>query len=215
MLALVLSDIHDAAENAEKTIKLIHNKGVEVVVICGDLTNFGGRKEAEGVLEKFEGFRVLAIPGNLDTGQVVEVLEEKGMLLHGKCEEIGGFSFCGFGGGLAGHAGSFLLEEKEIRKGLLKACKGRKNVVIVSHLPPLNTKIDLSSSGTHIGSKAVKEAVEEVKPVVLLCGHAHEAFGEEKIGKTECINVGAVKDGRALLLELVKGGKVKWERIQV
>jgi Icc-related predicted phosphoesterase len=40
------------------------------------------------------------------------------------------------------------------------------------------------------GSKAVKKAIEEFKPDVLISAHIHEAGGlEEKKGKTRIINV--------------------------
>jgi Icc-related predicted phosphoesterase len=40
------------------------------------------------------------------------------------------------------------------------------------------------------GSKAVRKAIKEFKPDVLISAHIHEAAGmEEKIGKTKVINV--------------------------
>ncbi len=215
MKVLVLSDIHGNVERLGEIIKLIHNKKLELILICGDLTNQGSKEETERVLEKLNGFRVLAVPGNVDTVHVVETLEEKGMSLHGKVKEIEGFSFVGFGGGSLETPGGFLESEETIKEGLLKLCKGKRNIVMVTHMPPFGTTIDASRSGGHIGSLAVKEVVEKVQPLVLLCGHAHNAFGEIKIGKTDCINIGEAREGRAILLELRKEGKIKWERIQL
>ena len=213
MLALVISDIHGRIESLEKTIKLIHNRSVDLVLLLGDLTNYGETKDAEQGLKPLKGLKVLAIPGNLDTGPVLKAFEEKGISLHAKKKKLGGWTFVGFGGGLQGDPGSFLSSEEEIGKSLGRLLQGEKRTVLLTHLPPFGTKIDLSSKGPHIGSRAVREAVEKSQPVLHLCGHAHESFGEEKIGKTPCINVGAVKNGRALLLEL--GDKPKWERLQL
>jgi hypothetical protein len=78
-------------------------------------------------------------------------------------------------------------------------------------LPPFGTKIDLASSGIHVGSRAVREMIEKKRPVLHFCGHCHEGFGEEKLGETISINVAAVKEGRALLVDLEE---MEWERIR-
>lgn len=212
MLALVLSDIHGRTAFLEKILGLIHNKPVEIAFILGDLTNLGGERETEEVLALLKGFKVLAIPGNFDTGKVLETLEGKGVSLHGKKKKIEKFSFVGFGGGLVGNPGGFLFTEGEIENSLESLLKGEKNAVLLTHLPPFGAKIDLAGSGTHIGSKAVRKSLEKMQPRLHLCGHCHEGFGEEKIGEITSINVGAVKEGKALLLEI--GDELKWERIQ-
>lgn len=213
MRILVLSDIHGRLENLEKAIKLIHNKGVCHALILGDLTNFGGKREAEQVLAAFKGFDAMAIPGNLDTREVLAALEEQGVSLHGKRKKLGKWIFAGFGGGLLGGPGEFMFSEEEIGKALHKLAQGGKKEILATHLPPFGTKIDMAGAGVHIGSRTVKHIIEEKQPALHLCGHAHESFGEEKIGKTISVNAGALKDGRALLLNL--GDEMKWERIQL
>ena len=213
MKILALGDIHGSASRVQKIMGLIHNKGVDLVLITGDFTEFGDSEEAIEVLKLIKGLKVLAVPGNMDSQAVLEVLEEKGISLHGKKEKIGKFTFIGFGGGLIGHVGEFLSSEEKIRKTLLELMQGEKNVILLTHLPPFGTSIDSSHSGTPIGSKAVKEAIEKNQPLLHLCGHCHEAFGGEKIGKTTSINIGAVKEGRALLLELRK--ELKQEEILI
>ena len=213
MLVLVISDIHARFENLQQIVKLIHNKGVGLVLLLGDLTNLGGAKETEQALLPLQGFEVLAIPGNLDTPEVAKTLEEKGLSLHAKKKKLGQFTFVGFGGGLLGNPGGFLFSEEEIKQVLNKLMENEENVVLLTHLPPFGTKINLSSKGLDIGSKSVKEVVEKQQPLLHLCGHAHESFGEEGLGKTVSINVGAVKEGKAMLLEL--GEKPKWERLQI
>jgi Icc-related predicted phosphoesterase len=42
------------------------------------------------------------------------------------------------------------------------------------------------------GSTAVREAIEELQPLVGLHGHIHEGRGETKIGRTLCLNPGSV-----------------------
>jgi len=213
MKILVIGDIHGSVARVQKIVELIHNKDVDLVLITGDLTEFGDVREAEEVLKPVKDFRILAVPGNMDSEAVLHLLEEKRISLHGKKERIGKFSFIGFGGGLENNAGNFLSNEEKIKKTLLELMQGEKNIILLTHLPPFDTNIDKSRNGMPIGSKAVKEILEDAQPIIHLCGHAHSSFGEEKIGKTISINIGAVKEGRALLLEL--GEKLKWKEILI
>lgn len=184
MKILVIGDIHGSATKVQKIVELIHNKDVDLILITGDLTKLGDAREAEEVLKHVKGFRILAVPGNMDSKAVLHLLEEKRISLHGKKERIGKFSFIGFGGGLENNAGSFLSSEEKIKKTLLELMQGEKNIILLTHLPPFDTNIDKSSNGMPIGSKAVKEILKETQPIIHLCGHAHNSFGEEKIGKT-------------------------------
>ena len=213
MLVLAVSDIHGKIENLKKIVELIHNKSLDLVLVLGDLTDLGGASQAEQVLGALPKVKVLAIAGNFDTGEVEKTLEGKGISLHAKKKQVGKWHFVGFGGGLVGDPGRFLFSEEEIEKALLALTQDAKNLVLVTHLPPFGTKIDLAGNGVHIGSRAVRETIEKRQPVLHLCGHCHEGFGAEQIGKTLSVNVGAVKEGKALLLEL--GEKPKWKRLQL
>jgi Icc-related predicted phosphoesterase len=75
------------------------------------------------------------------------------------------------------------------------------------HCPPYNTPIDvapeldetlkpkLSGGGgvnmIHVGSKAVRQAIEKHQPLFGIHGHIHESRGFVKIGRTLCINPGS------------------------
>lgn len=74
------------------------------------------------------------------------------------------------------------------------------------HCPPKPTKLDLATaldnhlvpivqggaaSMTHIGSSAVREAIEKYQPIASLHGHAHESAGEIRIGRTLAVNPGS------------------------
>lgn len=38
--------------------------------------------------------------------------------------------------------------------------------------------LDVSSSGTHLGSEAIREAVLRVRPPLVVCGHIHASGGQ-------------------------------------
>ncbi|WP_456328230.1 metallophosphoesterase family protein, partial [Archaeoglobus sp.] len=74
----------------------IHNEDVTVpegdlIVIAGDFTVEGPVEFAEKFLNKIRG-RVLAIPGNMDPKGVLDILESKGVSIHGKTVEIDGIT---------------------------------------------------------------------------------------------------------------------------
>src|SRR5215204_294306 len=60
-----------------------------------------------------------------------------------------------------------------------------------------------------VGSKAVREAIEEGQPALALHGHIHEAKGNTRIGRTLCINPGSSYEQGQLLGAVVNldGGK--------
>ncbi len=81
-----------------------------------------------------------------------------------------------------------------IEEELLKY-KNISNNIFVCHVPPFGTKLDIDSTGNHVGSKAVYEFILQRQPLLMLCGHIHESptFSNnymDYIGKTLCVNPG-------------------------
>lgn len=91
--------------------------------------------------------------------------------------------------------------EEKIRR---LACPER--AIFNFHCPPFRTKLDLATkldrnlrpvSGpgveteVHVGSAAVRNAIEEVQPLLSLHGHIHESAGEDSLGRTTCLNPGS------------------------
>jgi len=84
--------------------------------------------------------------------------------------------------------------EKDLKK--LKELSKPKKTIYVVHAPPFNTNLDLITTGTHVGSKAVRNFIEKEQPLITLHGHIHESpkmssSWKDKIGSTICINVGS------------------------
>ena len=78
----------------------------------------------------------------------------------------------------------------------LKKLSNPKKTIYVMHAPPFNTKLDLITTGTHVGSKSIRNLIEKEKPFLTLHGHIHESpqmsgSWQDKIGDTICINVGS------------------------
>jgi len=213
MKILVLSDIHSRVENLKSLLKTAENMEFEGILLAGDLTNFGEKGQAEKILKELEktGKKIFAVTGNLDTKKELKLLEKKGISLHARKERFGEFVFIGFGGAV-NCIGETVFSEEEIYEKLKKLIKEEKKVFLLTHSPPKNTSLDKNSSGKHIGSDSVRKIIEEFKPEFSVAGHCHEGFGEEQIGETFCINVGAVKEKRITLIDTKKK---KTERIQL
>ncbi len=212
MRILAISDVHYSLENLRKIKeKFIHNAGL--VLIAGDLTNFGEKKHAEEVLSILEGINIAAIPGNLDTQEVLETLEERNISIHAKKKKIGRHCFIGFGGGMwEKDSGKLLFPENEMAEKVMKLAENETNIVLAVHVPPFNTNLDRKYHA-HFGSQTVRKLIEKIQPEIFVCGHIHESFGQERIGKTLCVNAAAAKEGRAAIIETGKKPMVEFVRV--
>ncbi|HWW62571.1 MAG TPA: metallophosphoesterase, partial [Thermoanaerobaculia bacterium] len=73
------------------------------------------------------------------------------------------------------------------------------------HAPPYGTQLDLAvgldaelrpsmsfgADETHVGSRAVRAAIEKYQPLLALHGHIHEQHAFIRIGRTICVNPGS------------------------
>jgi len=213
MIALVLSDVHGDLRSLRAAKLLMRKLGADFALLLGDITDMGEAEQARGAIKQLRPAKILGFAGNWEMPSVQEELERQGISLHAKKKKIGKITFAGFGGGLHGNPGGFLHSEAGIKEALGRLLEGEKNAVLLTHLPPLGTMLDLAHNGRHIGSAAVREAIEKNQPRLHLCGHCHEGAGEEKIRATTSINVGPANEGNALLLEF--NGKLKWRKVKL
>lgn len=63
--------------------------------------------------------------------------------------------------------------------------------ILITHGPPFR-RLDLTSSGQHVGCKDLYHTIEKVKPRYHLFGHIHEAYGLVQHGETTFINASFV-----------------------
>lgn len=197
MKIAAFGDIHNSVE----AIKMVPCHKFDLVIITGDLTNFGGRDDAQKILEavKDRAENILAVPGNLDHPPVLELLEELDISIHGKGKILNDVGFFGCGGSNVTPFNTPIefSEDKllELMKRAYEHVKDARLHILVSHTPPKESGLDRISSGVHVGSQVVREFIEEVQPALCLTGHIHEAKGQTTIGSTKVINPGMLKDG--------------------
>lgn len=182
----------------------------DLVIIAGDLTHFGGAKEASEVIEAVGKYNkhILAVTGNCDTKEADEYLDEMNVNLHGRTVDVNGLSFTGAGGSLPCPSPTpnvYTEEEYEsIFEGSLRETDGSPRI-LVSHQPPFGTLNDRLSNGEHVGSRTVREFIERYKPLVCLSGHIHEAPGIDTIGGTKIVNPGPLGTRSYAYLDVTDG----------
>lgn len=202
MKLFVLADIHGRTEYPEDAISEMRK--ADIVVIAGDITNFGGSKETAYIIDLIGALndRIVAVPGNCDKPAVGDFLTAHGMNLHGTARIIDGVQFLGIGGSnkTPFHTPNEYTEEemeKTLQRFPEKSNAG--HCILVSHAPPFNTKMDKMFLGLHVGSRSIRGYIEKKQPDIVVCGHIHEAHGADRIVETLIINPGSFPKHYALI----------------
>jgi Icc-related predicted phosphoesterase len=211
MKIISFGDVHMATRNLDRMGEVMRD--CDLVIVSGDLTNFGGPDDARKVLTDVRRAcsAVLAVPGNLDRLEVIPFLEEDGVALHGKGLTIGGIGIFGCGGSNITPFGTPMeLSEDEIYATLragYEAVRDVRPLLMICHTPPYATKCDRIMSGKPVGSTAARRFIEEVKPEVCISGHIHESAGVDQIGATKILNAGPFKGGGYIVVR-AEGGQL-------
>ena len=196
MRLLAFSDLHRDLGQAASLVE--RSSEADAVIAAGDFASVH-----EGLDDTIAALRPIAVPtvlvpGNNETEDALRAAcdgWEAATVLHGQGAEIDGTQFFGLGAGIpiTPWDWSFDLDEQQAAERLAACPEG---AVLVVHSPPKGY-CDTSSSGDHLGSEAILDAIEAKRPPLAVCGHIHEAWGsEDEVGSTKVINLGP--SGRAI-----------------
>ncbi len=190
MKILAFSDLHRDLTQAAELVD--RSSDADVVIAAGDFASVHeGLEEAIDALKPISVPTIL-VPGNNETEDALRAACEgwdSATVLHGQGTEIDGTQFFGLGAGIpiTPWDWSFDLDEDQAAQKLADCPEG---AMLVVHSPPKG-HCDQSSSGDHLGSQAILEAIEAKRPQVAVCGHIHESWGaESEIGPTRVMNLG-------------------------
>lgn len=191
MKFLCFSDLHRDAAAAQKLVAA--SKQADIVIGAGDFAvRRKGLEDTLDVLRQINKPAVL-VPGN---GESVEELRraaapwKQARVLHGGGCQIDGLDFWGVGGGIpVTPFGDWSYDFDEVEAAeLLQGCPSEG--ILVVHSPPLDT-VDHDSSGQIRGSRAIRSAVENRQPRLVVCGHIHSDWGKQiQLGPTTVLNAG-------------------------
>jgi uncharacterized protein len=187
---LAFSDLHRDTEQAAALVE--RSSDADVVIAAGDFASV--HEGLEETIDALKPIRVptVLVPGNNETEDALRAACEgwdSATVLHGEGTEIDGTQFYGLGAGIpiTPWDWSFDLDEEQAAERLAGCPEG---AVLVVHSPPKGHS-DQSSSGDHLGSQAILEAIEAKRPELAVCGHIHESWGvTSEIGPTPVINLG-------------------------
>ena len=223
MRIIAIGDIH---MSAEKIRYLDDIESADLVIVNGDLTNYGSRHEAKQVLDILLSANpnVLAQFGNLDHPEINDYLEDLGMNLHNQARMIqnrvclvgiGGSNSTPFGTPsefserqLAAFAENGLKQALEFISLAEPIEKIKIPLIFVSHTPPAGTVVDKLADGRHVGSRAIREFIEKNQPDLCISGHIHEAKGYDMISGTPIYNPGMFRRGGWLEI-IIKKSELK------
>jgi Icc-related predicted phosphoesterase len=176
--------------------------------------------------EKLTGTRIkcFVCPGNDDQLEVDDVIRGANHveLAEGRVVEIDGFQMASSGWSNRTPWDTYREEDEpqlaeRIKRVAEQVTAPRERTIFSLHCPPYKSKLDdapeltadmsLKDAGRStvpVGSKAVREAIEQYQPCLSLHGHIHEARGSARLGNTLCINPGSSYEQGQLLGAVVE-----------
>jgi uncharacterized protein len=176
--------------------------------------------------EKLEGTGIecFVCPGNDDQLEVDDVIRgaKHVELAEGRVVEIDGFQMASSGWSNRTPWDTYREEDEpqlaeRITRVVEQVTAPRERTIFSLHCPPYKSKLDdapeltadmsLKDAGRStvpVGSKAVREAIEQYQPCLSLHGHIHEARGSARLGNTLCINPGSSYEQGQLLGAVVE-----------
>lgn len=200
MRILALADIHGHTKNIPALAEAA--AACDAIVLAGDITDFGGREQAESVLSALcdLGPLVMGVSGNCDPPVVDQVLREwVGDIIQNPVK-IDNVLFVGL---------PYKVSQAQVEKATEKVSQSdAEKVVLISHEPPLATDVDVQASTYHKGSQAVRSFIELNQPALAVSGHIHEARGTDQIVSTLLVNPGPFRNGCYAIVDIISD-KVK------
>jgi len=198
---LAAADLHGIFPIYEWLVETA-NRRADVLVLAGDLFDAdfpeGQRQQATRIVALLREARppVLYLMGNDDE---VELGYEDARIqsVHGRCIEVGGFSFVGYQYTNPFVGDVFVKPEAEIARDLEQLGPLLdSNTVLVTHMPAFGSCDQ--TFGDHVGGRSLA-AMLFLRPVLAhIHGHIHGAFGRDGIH----FNAACAGLCRAILIEL-------------
>jgi uncharacterized protein len=202
MRILAISDPH----GSEAMLAAIAAKAEEadLILLAGDLTDFGGELDARSLLAPLAHFfgKLVAVPGNCDKRGARDLFVELGISADGRLVEKPGALVIGSGGGnLHTRMTPYERRDDDLLEALLsgfaearaKADAGEP-LIALTHAPPKGSGADLRRKAS-VGSRGLAEALARIKPILWVCGHIHESPCVADVGGTLVLNPGPLCEG--------------------
>jgi len=183
--------------------------------------------------------RAFVCPGNDDGMEIDEILRASQRLEVGEGRAIdldGGFQLLSTGWSNRTPWNTDREEDEDAMAARLsamidKATASPERLIFNFHCPPHGTALDEAPQLTedlgvvgggrvlaHVGSTAVREAIDNTQPILSLHGHIHEARATARLGRTLSVNAGSAYetgDLQGAVIDLDGQGEVKRYRLTI
>jgi len=191
MKIIVFTDTHGSPTAYKKLKAKIKKEKPDMLLCCGDFTIF--EHDINKIAAKLNklGPKILMIHGNHeDVTSLNKICKKYKNLvsIHKKSYRRGKILFIGWGGGGFSHKDKpFTKWTKQIKKKFKKDDK----IVLLTHAPPYDTKLDIIIDEP-CGNKDIRKFIEKTKLVKFaFSGHLHETFNQkQKLGNAKVVNPG-------------------------
>jgi Icc-related predicted phosphoesterase len=157
------------------------------------------------------GIQCIVCPGNDDTSDIDEILATSKVMTVGEGNIIDlpeGYQLMSSGWtNLTPWDTPREEDEPALKERIMsvvwQATAPPEKLVLGLHAPPYDTQLDVApkidwetltvqgQDTAHVGSKAVREVIDEVQPIASLHGHIHESRAAVRLGRTLAINPGS------------------------
>lgn len=188
---LLFSDVH----SDHGACRGLVDRAAEVDIVVGAGDFCVARRGLDATIDVLSDIDVptVLVPGNSESAEELSAACRRwpsARVLHGQGTTISGLSFFGIGGGIPVTPfgpWSYDFSEEEAEELLANCPEG---AILVSHSPPWKVT-DRDSGGQHLGSTAIRRAIEQKAPRLVVCGHIHGSWEEQaELGSTPVINAG-------------------------
>jgi uncharacterized protein len=209
MKIVSFGDVHMAIGQMNKIA--LELSTADLVILSGDLTNFGGVVDTIKVLTAVRSYcpAILALPGNLDRPEVIGFLRAEQVALHGESRRINQLGLFGCGGSnITPFHTPLEYQDEQLGEVLAQAVVAVADAplqLMVCHTPPYATTLDRLTNGTPVGSPAVRRFIEDHQPHLCITGHIHESPGIDFIGRTKILNAGPFAAGGYIVVRYDDG----------
>jgi Icc-related predicted phosphoesterase len=193
MLLQAAADLHGDTKKFDLFLEGIQTYSPHMAILAGDIIH----QSPHPLIQLIDSLSIplLLIPGNMDPPHLNQALRTPlAINLNGKQRVIHGYSFVGIGDTVP----------RNIYCENTKKAMPLKKIdmdILISHRPPQGF-LDQTRTGEHIGSKDVIEILNENHPCLVICGHAHENPGYQKINNTLIVNCSIGQRGQFSLITL-------------
>jgi Icc-related predicted phosphoesterase len=186
-----IGDVHAQLDRLRVVIDWLANARVDGILFVGDFAPGPHNPPAAGSASPLDASIALArtitpdvllVPGNHDEPDVGVSQNVDRQLRHWL-----GLRVYGLGGGGPDRFGfPYEWSDEEIAAVDVPPCD-----ILLSHTPPRGCALDRIHKGRHVGSASVRAKLGQCSGV-FLCGHIHEAVGQETVDGCLCYNAGSL-----------------------